>query len=193
MSEISALEAPPSFPPLSQSFPIGKFNRPPEATNAATEAASRSRAIAVLAALPANLRAAVQGLGDAQLDTPYREGGWTVRQLVHHVADSHMNAYARVRLALTEDWPTIKPYDQARWAELADARTLPVEVSLDLLDSLHRRWVALLRSLGEAEWQRGYLHPESGKQTLGVVVLLYEWHSRHHTAHVTELRKRMLW
>jgi hypothetical protein len=104
-----------------------------------------------------------------------------------------MNAYVRVRLALTEDWPTIKLYDEARWAELADARTLPVEASLALLDSLHSRWVALLESLGEPDWQRGYLHPESGKQPLGFVVLLYDWHSRHHTAHVTELRKRMAW
>jgi len=155
--------------------------------------ALRANAIRGIAALPANLRAAVDGLDDAQLDTSYRAGGWTVRQLVHHVADSHMNAYVRVRLALTEDWPTIKPYDEARWAELADARTLPVDTSLALLGSLHSRWVALLESLGEADWQRGYLHPESGRQALGVVVLLYDWHSRHHTAHVTELRKRTAW
>lgn len=184
MSEISALEA----PPLHLRFPIGRFNPPAEATEA-----GRAGAIQSIGALPAKLRASVAGLGDAQLDTPYREGGWTLRQLAHHVADSHMNAYARFRLALTEDWPTIKPYDEARWAELADARTLPAEVSLDLLDRLHRRWVALLESLGEAEWRRGYVHPESGKQSLGIAVLLYDWHSRHHTAHVTELRKRMAW
>lgn len=187
MSEISALEP----IPFSLNFPIGKFDPPADPDWQA--AAGRAQAIAGIAALPANLRAAVHGLSDPQLDTPYREGGWTVRQLVHHVADSHANAYARVRLALTEDWPTIKPYDQARWAELADARTLPVEVSLDLLESLHRRWVVLLQSLQETDWQRGYLHPESGKQTLGVVVLLYDWHSRHHTAHVAQLRKRMAW
>jgi len=137
------------------------------------------------------LRSAVAGLDDFQLDTAYRDGGWTVRQLVHHVADSHMNAYVRIRLALTEDWPTIKPYAESRWAELADAKTLPVEVSLALLEALHRRWVVLLKSLGEEDWQRGYMHPENGRQALGTVIALYSWHSRHHTAHVTELRKRM--
>ena len=184
MSKTSALEA----PAFSLKFPIGRFDRPSEATEA-----TRAHAIDVLSALPVNLRAAVHGLSDVQLDTPYREGGWTVRQLVHHVADSHTNAYVRTRLALTEEWPTIKPYDEPQWAELADARTLPVVISLDLLDALHRRWVALLRSLKEAEWQRGYVHPESGKQSLEFVVLLYDWHSRHHTAHVAELRKRMSW
>jgi len=139
------------------------------------------------------LRSAVAGLDDFQLDTAYRDGGWTVRQLVHHVADSHMNAYVRIRLALTEDWPTIKPYAESRWAELADAKTLPVEVSLALLEALHRRWVVLLKSLGEEDWQRGYMHPENGRQALGTVIALYSWHSRHHTAHVTELRKRMSW
>jgi hypothetical protein len=165
-------------------YPIGKF---------ADSGAKPDEAIAVIADLPAALRAAVSGLTDAQLDTPYREGGWTVRQLVHHVADSHMNAYVRIRLALTEDWPAIKAYEESRWAELADAKTLPVEISLSLLESLHRRWVVLLESLTEAEWQRGYIHPENGRQKLETVVQLYSWHSRHHTAHVTELRKRMGW
>jgi uncharacterized damage-inducible protein DinB len=176
--------------PLSdaQRYPIGKFSRP-----SALSPQDHKAAIATLAALPENLRSAVSGLSPQQLDTPYREGGWTVRQLVHHVADSHLNAYARIRLALTEDWPTIKPYDQNLWAELPDARTAPVEVSLELLDALHRRLTLLLSSLTEAEWQRGYVHPEGGRQTVTQVLALYDWHSRHHVAHVTELRKRMRW
>jgi hypothetical protein len=169
-------------------YPIGDFLKPQ-----GVDADERREAIAVIAALPFQLRASVADLTEAQLDTPYRDGGWTVRQLVHHVADSHMNAYVRTRLALTEDWPTIKPYEEARWAELGDARTLPVEVSLSLVESLHRRWVALLESLGETEWARGYVHPEMGRQGLAEVAALYSWHSRHHTAHVTELRKRMGW
>ncbi len=149
--------------------------------------------MAAIAGLPSALREAVAGLDDPQLDTPYREGGWTVRQLVHHVADSHINAYVRMRLALTEDWPTIKPYEEAEWAKLEDARTLPVEVSLALLESLHRRWVVLLGSLSEADWERGYVHPESGREKLDAVAAIYSWHSRHHVAHVTGLRKRMGW
>jgi hypothetical protein len=184
MSDHSTLEA----PNILLRYPIGRPPRPYELGEK-----SRSQAIAVLAALPAELRAAVAGLTESQLDSPYRPGGWTVRQLIHHVADSHTNAYVRCRLALTEDWPTIKPYDEARWAELADARTLPVEISLILLEALHRRWVALLKSLSEPDWQQGYVHPESGRQTLEQVALLYDWHSRHHTAHVTGLRERMGW
>ncbi|HZD48247.1 MAG TPA: putative metal-dependent hydrolase [Silvibacterium sp.] len=169
-------------------YPIGKFSRPE-----AVDARQRHASIATLDALPENLRADVYGLNDAQIDTPYREGGWTVRQLVHHVADSHMNAYVRTRLALTEDWPTIKPYDEKLWAELADASTLPVDVSLDLLEALHRRWVALFESLSEEQWQRGYVHPQMGRQTLGEVVVLYDWHSRHHVAHINTLRKSRDW
>ena len=169
-------------------YPIGKFVRP-----SVIDTPHRRVSIATLAALPENLRAAVDGLNEAQIDTPYREGGWTVRQLVHHVADSHMNAYVRTRLALTEDWPTIKPYDQKLWAELSDTRTLPIDVSLDLLESLHRRWVALLESLTAEEWKRGYVHPESGRQTLEEVAALYDWHSRHHAAHITALRKSRGW
>ena len=151
------------------------------------------RHIASLAALPENLRSAVYGLSDEQLDTPYREGGWTVRQLVHHIADSHMNAYIRTRLALTEDFPTIKPYDEKLWAELADSKVLPAEVSLELLESLHRRWVTLLESMSEKDWQRGYQHPERGRTSLLQMLALYEWHSRHHVAHITELRKSKRW
>jgi hypothetical protein len=179
MSTSPALEA--SF---SLSYPIGDFDR---------TQIDRTANIATIGKLPSALAAAVAGLDDAQLDTPYRPGGWTVRQLVHHVADSHMNAYVRMRLALTENWPTIKPYEEARWAELGDAKTLPAEVSLKLLEALHRRWVTLLESLAEADWARGYVHPESGRQSLDSVAALYSWHSRHHVAHVTELRKRTGW
>ena len=169
-------------------YPIGA---PPSADS--LDAAQIPHYIAGLAALPENLRSAVDGLSAEQLDTPYREGGWRVRQVVHHVADSHMNAYLRMKLALTEDWPVIKPYDQKLWAELEDARTLPVEVSLEILSPLHRRWTALLRSLKGADWERGYQHPERGRTTLLQAVATYEWHSRHHVAHVMELRKSKGW
>jgi hypothetical protein len=171
-------------PSFSLRYPIGDFD---------PSQADRTRDIAAIAGLPSALREAVAVLTNSQLDTPYRDGGWTVRQLVHHVADSHINAYVRMRLALTEDWPTIKPYEESEWAKLEDARTLPVVVSLDLLGSLHLRWVVLLRSFTDADWARGYLHPESGRETLEVVAAIYSWHSRHHVAHVTELRKRMGW
>lgn len=168
-------------------FPIGKFRV------SDVNLADHQARIATLAALPENLRSAVHGLTSAQLETPYRDGGWTVRQLVHHVADSHMNAYVRVRLALTEDWPPVKGYDEKLWAELPDARTAAIELSLELLDGLHARWVLLLGSLTEEQWQRGYTHSENGRQTLAHAVALYDWHSRHHVAHILELRKRMNW
>jgi len=170
-------------------YPIGRFTRPPSLTTQ-----ERTAAIATLAALPQALRDAVHNLEEAQIDTRYRDGGWTVRQVVHHVADSHAQSYARLRFALTEDWPIITPYNEAAWAELQDARTLPVEVSLQLLDALHTRWVAVFRSLSEEQWRkRGYKHPTSGAQTLEQVLALYAWHSRHHTAHITGLRQRMGW
>ncbi|HUX45243.1 MAG TPA: bacillithiol transferase BstA [Terracidiphilus sp.] len=169
-------------------YPIGHFTAPVE-----TSPAARARHLEGLRLLPQRLREAVAGLTEDQLDTPYREGGWTVRQVVHHVADSHMNAYVRTKLALTEDWPTIKPYDEAAWAELADGRRMPVEISLALIDALHARWVALLESLGERDFERGYHHPQSGRQSLGTMLALYDWHSRHHTAHITALRARMGW
>lgn len=175
-------------PALDHRYPVGAPPRPES-----VDAANIPTYIASLAALPENLRSAVYGLSDDQLDTPYREGGWTVRQLVHHIADSHMNAYVRTRLALTEDWPVIKPYDEKLWAELADARTLPVDVSLELLESMHRRWVALLESLSGADWQRGYQHPERGRTNLLQMLGLYHWHSKHHVAHITELRKSKGW
>jgi len=139
------------------------------------------------------LRAAVKGLSDTQLDTPYRPGGWTVRQVVHHVPDSHMNAYVRFKLALTEDDPTIKTYKEARWAELADTKATPLDVSLTLLDSLHNRWVRLLQSLSAEDWKRTFRHPELGPMTLEKTLALYAWHGRHHVAHITELRKQMSW
>jgi uncharacterized damage-inducible protein DinB len=142
---------------------------------------------------PTKLKAAVKGLSDAQLDTPYRPDGWTVRQVVHHMPDSHVNAYVRFKLALTEDDPTIKPYAEDRWAELSDTKATPIEISLTLLDSLHDRWVRLLRSLTPEQWKRTFRHPEMGPMTLEKTLALYAWHGRHHVAHVTELRKRMSW
>ncbi|RXH58824.1 YfiT family bacillithiol transferase [Granulicella sibirica] len=149
-------------------------------------------AMADIADLPAKLTAAVEGLDDAQLDTPYREGGWTVRQVVHHVADSHMHAFARIRFALTEPSPTIMPYDEAAWANLADYAA-PIDWSLELLEALHARWVMLLQALTEEQWKRNFLHPENGSVGLEQAVLLYSWHSRHHTAHITRLRETMGW
>ena len=139
------------------------------------------------------MRDAVEGLSSEQLDTPYRPGGWTVRQVVHHVPDSHMNSYVRFKLALTEDEPTIKPYEQERWAELADARNEPVETSLVLLESLHRRWVSLLKSLKAAELARTFRHPELGVMTLDRNLALYAWHGKHHVAHIKSLRARNGW
>lgn len=169
-------------------FPIGPF-----APMASTMPGVRTAHIKTLRLLPERLTAAITGLTDAQLDTPYREGGWTVRQVVHHVADSHTNAYVRFKLALTEDWPTIKPYDEAAWAELSDSRWLPVKVSLDLITALHERWAELLDALTEEDFRKGYEHPLNGRTNLAKALSLYEWHSRHHTAHITELRRRMDW
>lgn len=168
-------------------YPVGRFHY-----EGPYSAAQREQLLMTLANLPAKLRAAVAGLNEKQLDTPYREGGWTVRQTVHHVADSHMNSFIRFRLALTEQNPTIKPYNEALWADIADARE-PVEVSLTLIDSLHRRLDVMLRALNSADWQRTLVHPENGVLTLDQMLGIYAWHSRHHVAHITELRKRMGW
>jgi hypothetical protein len=168
-------------------YPIGRF-RPP----ASSDPAVRADQLSALRLLPSALQTAVNGLTHAQLDTPYREGGWTVRQLVHHIADSHANAYCRTKLALTEDWPTIKPYDEAAWARLADSR-LPIDSSLAMIAAMHERWVALLESLSDADFERGYVHPENGRQNLATVLAIYAWHSRHHTAHITNLRARQNW
>jgi uncharacterized damage-inducible protein DinB len=169
-------------------YPIGDYTPPREATPAL-----RQQAISAIAEAPANLRSALKGLNDGQLNTPYREGGWTLRQLAHHVPDSHMNAYVRFRLALTEQEPTIKPYEESRWAELEDAKSAPIEVSLTLLDSLHERWVRLLRSLRPEDYARTFRHPDRGVRTVDWLLFLYAWHGRHHTAHVTELRKQKGW
>jgi hypothetical protein len=168
-------------------YPIGKFDMP---QTISTE--DRLHAVTSLAELPEQLRNAVEGMDSKQLNTPYREGGWTVRQLVHHIADSHMNAYIRMRLALTEDWPTIKPYDEAAWATLHDS-SAPVEWSLELIESLHARWVMMLQSLTDEQWQRGYRHPESGPSTVEQATLMYGWHSRHHVAHITHCRAAGGW
>ena len=169
-------------------YPIGKFHYDGPLT---TE--QKQTFLDEVARTPASLRAAIKGLSDYQLDTPYREGGWTVRQVVHHVPDSHMNSYVRFKLALTEDEPTIKPYAEDRWAKLADTKATPVEVSLTLLDSLHDRWVRLLRSLSPDDWKRTFRHPELGSVPLEMALALYSWHGRHHVAHVTELRQRKGW
>ena len=174
-------------------YPIGKFswNRSGEGLLATEQ--EREQWLADIEATPAHLRAAISGLTDAQLDTPYRPGGWTVRQVVHHFADSHMNAYVRFRLALTESGPTIKPYDEGQWAQLFDARTAPSELSLNLLESLHQRWVLLLRSLQQEDFARALKHPELGRVTLEKYLAMYAWHGKHHVAHINGLRHRSGW
>ena len=174
--------------PADLRYPTGRFAPPSEFT-----AEWRRQAIDAVAATPARLRAAVLGLNESQLDTPYRQDGWTVRQVVHHVADSHLNAYIRIKLALTEDVPTIKPCEETRWAELPDSADVPIEVSLVLLDALHERWVALLQSMGDADFKRQYVHPETGLHTVDFLLALYAWHGPHHTAYITQLRRRMGW
>jgi hypothetical protein len=169
-------------------YPIGGFAAPETITPD-----DRTGAVATLAELPEQLRNAVDGLDYGQLSTPYREGGWTVRQVVHHVPESHMNSYIRFKLALTEDEPVVKPYDEAAWARLADVLSAPIEVSLGLLENLHRRWVILLEGLGENDWKRTFRHPELGPVSLENNLALYDWHSRHHLAHVTRLRERKGW
>jgi len=169
-------------------YPIGKFHYEGPLTED-----QKQRCLADIEQAPANLRAAIQGLSDQQLDTPYRPEGWTVRQVTHHVPDSHLNAYIRFKLALTEDDPTIKPYAEDRWARLADTHTTPVEVSLTLLDSLHTRWTRLLRSLKPEDWKRAFRHPELGEVSLEKNLALYSRHGRHHVAHITGLRERSRW
>jgi hypothetical protein len=170
------------------SYPIGRFSWPKSITPE-----ERTEWIGIMAAAPARFREAVAGLGDGQLDTPYRPGGWTVRQVIHHVPESHMHSYARFRFALTEDDPAIKPYDEAKTALLHDASTMPVEVSLQLLTALHSRFVDMLNSMSEADFARTFRHPAIGTVRLDQNLGLYAWHSRHHEAHVTGLRERMGW
>jgi hypothetical protein len=169
-------------------YPVGRYAPPAEIARG-----DRAAWIKDLVYLPAALQTAVDGLSEHQLDTPYRPGGWSVRQVVHHLADSHLNAYCRFKLALTEDNPTIKPYEEARWAELPDS-TGPIDMSLDLVDALHRRWVPLLHEMRDDDWERTFFHPEQNRALrLDWVLGLYAWHSRHHVAHVTALREREGW
>ena len=156
-------------------------------------APERESMLTEIAETPARLREAVVGLDDAQLDTPYRPEGWTVRQVVHHLPDSHLNSYVRFKLAVTEDEPTIKAYDEAAWARLEDAQNAPIESSLELLESLHERWVRFLRSLGPNELARTFKHPEIGSVSVAQNIALYAWHGRHHVAHITSLREREAW
>jgi DinB family protein len=170
-------------------YPVGKFRY-----DGSADQERRSGWIGEIERAPSELRAAVAGLSPDQLDTPYRDHGWTLRQVVHHVPDSHFNAYTRFKLALTEHEPTIKPYQEARWAELVDGRSGPIEPSLTLLESLHHRWVLLLRQLSPTDFSRRYLHPEHGRAfELNETLALYAWHGRHHVAHITSLRTRMGW
>ena len=169
-------------------YPVGEFKFEGTLTNE-----QRQDLIDQIAATPERMRAAVAGLNEEQLDTPYRPDGWTVRQVVHHVPDSHLNSYMRFKLAVTEEHPTIKAYDEAVWANLEDAKTAPIDMSLDLLESLHRRWVIFLRSLKEADFARTFQHPEIGVVSLDKNVALYAWHGRHHVAHITSLRERNGW
>jgi uncharacterized damage-inducible protein DinB len=169
-------------------FPVGRFQRPDSLT-----AEQRRAAIDVVTAAPSSLRAAVRGLDDSKLDTPYRPDGWTVRQVIHHVPDSHANALFRFKLALTEDTPTVKPYDEAAWAKLEDARTTPIETSLSLVDGIHDRWVRILEAMSPPDYARQLNHPENGLLTLDQMLALYAWHSRHHVGHITSLRARNGW
>jgi len=170
------------------SYPIGPFKF---AGTLSPE--QRLALIDEIAATPAELRAAVAGLSDEQLDTPYRPDGWTVRQVVHHLPDSHVNSYCRFKLALTEDHPVIRAYDENLWANTDDARTAPVDVSLDLLEALHRRWVLFLRSFADQDFARTFQHPALGTMTVDKNLALYAWHGRHHVAHITSLRQRNGW
>lgn len=169
-------------------YPTGKWARVPD-----LDAAGRAALIDKIALVPAALTTAVAGLTEAQCDTPYREGGWTTRQIVHHLADSHMNAFIRCKLGVTEDNPTIKPYNEGDWANMPDARVAPLSWSLSIIDGLHARWVQCLRSLDDAAFARTVQHPERGPMTLGDLMQLYAWHGAHHTAQITALRARMEW
>ena len=169
-------------------YPIGKFQAPANISDQ-----ERQAFIQQIAEAPAALWSAAEGLSEQQIDTPYREGGWTVRQVVHHLADSHMNAFVRFKLAMTEQQPTVKTYDQERWAQLADAKAVPIVVSLNLFDSVHKRFVTLLRSMSPADFARTMNHPEQGIVNLDRYLALYAWHGRHHVAHITSLRERKGW
>lgn len=169
-------------------YPIGKFSFAGPLTED-----QKARFLDEIEQTPARMRAATHGLSDKQLDTPYRDGGWTVRQVVHHVPDSHMNSYMRFKLALTENEPTIRPYMENLWAELPEAKTAPIELSLALLEDLHKRWMLMLRAISPADWKRAFRHPEIGLMTLEKNLAAYAWHGRHHVAHIAALREKMGW
>jgi uncharacterized damage-inducible protein DinB len=169
-------------------YPIGNFQPVTEVTPE-----MREKFIQTIEELPSKLREAVSDLGDKQLDTPYRPDGWTMRQLVHHVADSHINAFCRFKLGLSEETPTIKPYDEALWAETADSKNAPIDLSLNVIDGVHARWAMLLKSMTETDFERRIYHPERGEMSLNSLLALYDWHSRHHRAHITKLRERNNW
>jgi uncharacterized damage-inducible protein DinB len=185
-----SLDAHEAVPAPDPRYPVGRFHRPTEDPLPEGELAY---AISTIAELPSQLRNAVQGLDAEQLNTPYRDGGWTVRQLVSHIGDSHMVAFLRVRLALTEDAPVVPTYDEKAFAELHDSVAAPVEWSLELIESLHARWVMMLQSLSAEQWQRRFKHPERGEQTVELATLTYAWHCRHHLAHITHLRAAKDW
>ncbi|NHC43205.1 bacillithiol transferase BstA [Bacillus sp. MM2020_1] len=172
---------------MDSKYPIGKFQFDGEITNSVTKVW-----INEIEELPSLLRAAVKDLDNEQLDTPYRSGGWTVRQVIHHLADSHMNAYVRFKLALTEEKPVIKPYDESEWAELSDYK-LPIDISLSLLEAMHKRWTNLLRSLNPADMEKTFIHPDSGEVSIGKNIGIYAWHGRHHLSHITSLCSRKSW
>ena len=169
-------------------YPIGKFDY-----NITVTKEMRSEFIKTIEALPSQLRKEVENLSQQQLDTPYRDDGWTIRQVVHHIPDSHINSYVRFKLALTEDNPQIKTYEEHLWSELQDTFNTPIEVSLNLLESLHKRWVILLNSLTDEQFEKTFQHPEWKNITLSKTLALYSWHSKHHLAHITELKKKMGW
>lgn len=175
--------------PEQLSYPIGKFK-----FNSDADAKEIQNWISEIEKLPAQLKDAVQGLSDSRLDTPYRDGGWSVRQVAHHIADSHMNAYIRFKLALTEDKPTIKPYQEKLWADMDDSTKLSIEPSLSLIGPLHERMVYVLKAIKGAQFDRSVYHPESKRDmSVKFLIALYAWHGKHHVAHIIELRKRMNW
>jgi hypothetical protein len=169
-------------------YPIGKFRAPESYTKELL-----TEHINIISTLPARLKKEVEFLTDQQLDTPYRPEGWTVRQVIHHLPDSHLNAYTRMKLAMTEENPTIKPYNEVKWAELQDAKTAPVKVSLELLTALHARWTMFLKNLSDTDFERSFNHPDNGPTLLKKALALYAWHSNHHLGHITSLKSRMGW